>query len=51
MLSVTNYYKMQITNAMKYCLTSVRMATIKNIYKILERLWIKGTSPTLLVGM
>ena len=45
--------EMQIKTTMRYHLIPVRMAIIKKIYnqKILKRVWRKGNSPTLLVGM
>ena len=45
--------EIQIKTTMRYHLTLVRMAIIKKIYKqqMLERVWRKGNSLALLVGM
>ena len=45
--------EMEIKATARYNLTSVRMATLKKIYKqyMLETVWRKGNLPTLLVGM
>ena len=45
--------EMQIKATMRYHLTSVRMAVIKKSTdkQMLERVWRKGNSPALLVGM
>ena len=45
--------EMHIKTVMRYHLTPVRMAIIKNIYKqqMLERVWRKGNPLALLVGM
>ena len=44
--------EMQIKTTMRYHLTPVRMAIIKKFTNnMLERVWRKGNTPTLLVGM
>ena len=42
---------MQIKTTMRYDLTSVRMAIIKESTKMLERVWRKGNPSILLVEM
>ena len=54
MLSITTYQRMQINTTARYHhSTLVRVAIIKNIcaQSVLERVWRKGSNPTLLVGM
>ena len=44
--------EMQIKTTMRYHLTQVRMAIIQKVYKqMLERVWRKGDTLALLVGM
>ena len=52
MLNIT-IREIQIKTIMRYRLTVVRMAIIKNIYKqqMLEKMWRKGNHPTMLTGM
>ena len=52
MLKIT-IREIQIKTTMRYRLTVVRMAIIKNIYKqqMLEKMWRKGNHPTMLTGM
>ena len=44
---------MQIEITMRYHFSSVRISTIKKVYKqqMLQRVWRKGNPPTLLRGM
>ena len=52
MLSIT-IGEMQIEITMRYHFSSVRISTIKKVYKqqMLQRVWRKGNPPTLLMGM